>query len=183
MSGRISTSDAARRLVHGVWGVHRRLTARLDPGLAEASGLDLDAFVLLETITLTDLAPGEIAVALRVPAHTVSRGLGALAEAGLIVRVLDPADARRRVVTPTEAGRAALARAHAHLDVALSGWLTELAPDRVVAALDALTRLATGRDEPSEEDRERAEGRQVHAANGAGHAGRAAARRITRPPR
>ncbi len=133
--------------MHGIWGVHRRLTARLASTLAEASGLDLDAFVLLETVALTDLAPGEIALALRLPAHTVSRGLGALEADGLVVRTLDPADARRRVVSPTEAGRAALARAHAHLDTALGGWLVELPPDRTVAALDALTRLATGRDE------------------------------------
>jgi DNA-binding MarR family transcriptional regulator len=146
---RATSSDAARRLVHGIWGVHRRLAARLEPTLADASGLDLDAFVLLETVALTDLAPGEIALALRLPAHTVSRGLGALEAAGLVVRSLDAMDARRRVVTPTDAGRAALARAHAHLDEALGGWLTELAPDRIVAALDALTRLATGRDEAS----------------------------------
>ncbi len=146
-TSRFTSSEAARRLVHGVWGVHRRLTDRLERTLADASGLDLDAFVLLETVALTDLAPGEIGQALRLPAHTVSRGLGALERDGLLVRSLDPADARRRVVVPTEAGRAALARAHAHLDAALGGWLTELAPDRIVAALDALTRLATGRDE------------------------------------
>lgn len=139
-------AEAARRLVHGVWGMHRRLETRLRPGLEEACGLDLDDFVLLETVALTDLAPGEVALALRVPPHTVSRGLGRLEGAGLVQRRIDPGDARRRSVALTDAGRGALARAHAHLEARLAGWLTELPPDRTLLALDAITRLATGRD-------------------------------------
>jgi DNA-binding MarR family transcriptional regulator len=148
-SARATTSlaDASRRLVHGVWGMHRRLTVRLDPDLQEACGLDLDDFVLLETLALTALPPGEVAVALRVPPHTVSRGLGRLEGAGLVARRIDAEDARRRVVVLTDAGRAALAQAHAHLEAALGGWLTELPPDRTLLALDAITRLATGRDD------------------------------------
>jgi DNA-binding MarR family transcriptional regulator len=141
-----TTTEATRRLVHGVWGMHRRMATLLGAGLPEACGLDLDDFVLLETIALTDLAPGEVAQALRLPAHTVSRGLGRLEGAGLVARRIDPEDARRRVVVLTDAGRAALARAHAHLEQALGPWLTELPPDRTLLALDALTRLATGRD-------------------------------------
>ncbi|MDF1522541.1 MAG: MarR family winged helix-turn-helix transcriptional regulator [Trueperaceae bacterium] len=141
-----TTTEATRRLVHGVWGMHRRMATLLGTGLPEACGLDLDDFVLLETIALTDLAPGEVAQALRLPAHAVSRGLGRLEGAGLVARRIDPEDARRRVVALTDAGRAALARAHAHLERALGPWLTELPPDRTLLALDALTRLATGRD-------------------------------------
>lgn len=151
-SARTTTSlaEASRRLVHGVWGMHRRLTVRLEPGLPEACGLDLDDFVLLETLALSDLAPGEVAMALRLPPHAVSRGLGRLEGAGLVVRKIAPGDARRRMVVLTDAGRAALARAHAHLEGALGGWLTELPPDRALLALDAITRLATGRDDAPE---------------------------------
>lgn len=141
-----SHAEAARRLVHGVWGMHRRLSVHLDPALADACGLDLDDFVLLETVALTGLAPGEVAQALRVPPHGVSRGLGRLEGAGLVQRRIDPGDARRRSVVLTDAGRAALGRAHAHLASALAGWLDELPPDRALLALDAITRLATGRD-------------------------------------
>lgn len=132
--------------MHGVWGMHRRLQVHLEPGLVDACGLHLDDFVLLETVALTDLAPGEVALALRLPPHAVSRGLGRLEGAGLVQRRIDPGDARRRSVALTDAGRAALARAHAHLETALAGWLAELPPDRTLLALEAVTRLATGRD-------------------------------------
>lgn len=141
-----AASDAIRRLVHGAWGVHQRIATRLDPGLAEACGLDLDDFVLLETFALTDLAPGEVATALRLQPHTVSRGLGRLEEAGLVLRRIDPEDARRRTVALTDGGRTALARAHAYLERTLGHLLGELSPDRALLVLDALTRLATGRD-------------------------------------
>jgi DNA-binding MarR family transcriptional regulator len=54
------------------------------------------------------------------------------------------------VVVLTDAGRTALARAHAHLEAVLGAWLSELPPDRTLLALDAITRLATGRDDAPE---------------------------------
>lgn len=57
---------------------------------------------------------------------TMSRRLGSLVERGLIAREPDPADGRAFLVTPTEAGRAAVERERARrvalVTDALDGW-------------------------------------------------------------
>jgi len=141
-----STAGSSRRLVHGLAGALRRLEARAVPDMRAAAGLDLDDFVFLETIAMTDLAPGEIADALRIPAHGVSRRLAALERAGLVRRSLDPADARRRVLTVTPHGRTTLAAAHGTLEARIAPMLADLGAERSHALLDALTRLAAGLD-------------------------------------
>jgi len=141
-----ATAGQARRLVHGLAGAWRRLEARATPALLASTGLDLDDFVFLETIAMTDLSPGEIAAALRIPAHGVSRRLAALEGAGLVRRTLDPDDARRRVLTVTPHGSSTLAAAHIALDARLGPMLQALGAERNHALLDALTRLAAGVD-------------------------------------
>ncbi len=142
------SQDLARRLVHGLTAVQRRVEARAARPLRSNNGLDLDVFVLLETIANTDLAPGEIADALRLPAHGISRRLAVLEKAGLIERHLDPNDARRRSLRLTQRGRLALGEAQQQLAQALSPLFDELGGDeRVAALLDGLTMLAAGSDE------------------------------------
>jgi len=136
----------ARRLVHGLAGAWRRLEARAAPDMRASAGLDLDDFVFLETVAMTDLAPGEIAAALRIPPHGVSRRLAALEHAGLVRRTLDPEDHRRRVLSVTPHGHTVLAAAHASLEARVAPMLRELGPERSAAVLDALTRLAAGLD-------------------------------------
>lgn len=140
----------ARRLVHGLAGAQRRLEARVAPAVLAATGLDLEDFVFLETVAMTDLVPGEIATALRLPPHGVSRRLATLEAAGLLRRALDPDDHRRRQLTVTPHGLAVLAAAHAALEERAAPLLHELGPRRSAALLDALTRLAAGLD-PEEE--------------------------------
>jgi DNA-binding MarR family transcriptional regulator len=118
-----ATAGQARRLVHGLAGAWRRVEARAAPAVAASTGLDLDDFVFLETIAMTDLSPGEIAAALRIPAHGVSRRLAALEGAGLVRRSLDPDDARRRVLTVTPHGRSTLTDAHAALEARVAPML------------------------------------------------------------
>lgn len=140
--------DLARRLVHGLTAVQRRVEARTARPLRSNNGLDLDVFVLLETIANTDLAPGEIADALRLPAHGISRRLAVLEKAGLIERHLDANDARRRSLRLTQRGHLALAEAQQQLGRALSPLFEELGgEERVAALLDGLTMLAAGSDE------------------------------------
>ena len=147
---RFMTSSAAagiaRRLVHGLAGARRRLEAHATPAMQRSAALDLDDFVFLETIAMTDLSPGEIAAALRIPPHGVSRRLAALERAGLVRRALDPDDARRRVLTVTPHGRTTLTAAHATLEARVAPMLRELGAERSHALLDALTRLAAGFD-------------------------------------
>jgi DNA-binding MarR family transcriptional regulator len=140
----------ARRLVHGLAGAWRRLEARAAPAMRASAGLDLDDFVFLETVAMTDLAPGEIAAALRIPPHGVSRRLAALEGAGLVRRALDPEDHRRRVLSVTPHGHAVLAAAHAALEARVAPMLGEIGPERSAALLDALTRLAAGLDPEDE---------------------------------
>jgi DNA-binding MarR family transcriptional regulator len=141
-----AAAGLARRLVHGLAGARRRLETHAAPAMQRAAALDLDDFVFLETIAMTDLSPGEIAAALRIPAHGVSRRLAALEGAGLVRRALDPDDARRRVLTVTPHGRSSLAAAHATLEERVAPMLRELGTERSHALLDALTRLAAGFD-------------------------------------
>ena len=139
-------ASLARRLVHGLAGAWRRLEARAAPDMLASADLDLNDFVFLETVAMTDLSPGEIAAALRIPPHGVSRRLAALEGAGLLRRALDPTDQRRRVLTVTPHGRTTLAAAHAALEARVAPMLRELGPERSAALLDALTRLASGLD-------------------------------------
>jgi DNA-binding MarR family transcriptional regulator len=146
-----STAGLARRLVHGLAGARRRLETHATPAMQRAVALDLDDFVFLETIAMTDLSPGEIAAALRIPPHGVSRRLAALERAGLVRRALDPEDARRRVLTVTPHGRTTLTSAHATLEARVAPMLRELGAERSHALLDALTRLAAGFDAEDED--------------------------------
>lgn len=144
----VMVQDFARRLVHGLSAVQRRVEARTADPLRSNHGLDLDVFVLLETIANTDLSPGEIAEALRIPAHGISRRLAILERAGLIERHLDASDARRRSLRLTARGHAALTEAQQRLAQVLSPLLRELgSEERATALLDGLTMLAAGSDE------------------------------------
>jgi MarR family transcriptional regulator, organic hydroperoxide resistance regulator len=141
-----SSRDASRHLVHAFWAVRQRLDASVGAPLAEATGLDLMEFVLLEYAAMTDLSPTEIAAAVRVPEHTVSRRLGSLERAGLLHRRIDPDDGRRRTLMLTGAGRARLAEARDALGARLGPMLDELGATRVAALLDALTAFAAADD-------------------------------------
>lgn len=141
-----SASTSPRRLLHGLTGAWRRVEARAAAELRRVSGLELSDVVFLETVAMTDLSPGEIAEALRIPPHGVSRRLAALESAGLLRRAIDPADHRRRVLALTAHGRAQLASVQATLEETLGPLFGELGPERSTALLDALTRLAAGSD-------------------------------------
>jgi DNA-binding MarR family transcriptional regulator len=67
-----------------------------------------------------------------------------LEQAGLLERVTDPADRRARLVRPTAAGQAVLARAGARLRVLHDRWARELegvSVAQVVQALGILIRI------------------------------------------
>jgi DNA-binding MarR family transcriptional regulator len=139
-------SNHPRRLLHGLTGAWRRVEGRAGGALRSATGLDLSDVVFLETVAMTDLSPGEIAEALRIPAHGVSRKLAALEGSGLLRRTIDPADHRRRVLALTPHGRSQLASVQATLEATLGPLFGELGAERSAALLDALTRLAAGVD-------------------------------------
>lgn len=138
--------DVSRRFLHAFWAVRQRVEARVGAPLRRELGIDLTDIVLLEYAAMTDLSPTEIAAAVRLPEHGVSRRLGALEHAGLLHRRLDPKDARRRRLVLTGAGRARLSDARTAVHQRLAPILGELGPARLAALLDALTALAAADD-------------------------------------
>jgi DNA-binding MarR family transcriptional regulator len=143
-----SDRDLARRYLHGVWAAMRHLETRLEPRLREQAGLGLAELVLLEYAAHTDLGPGQLASAIHLPDHAVSRLLGRLERAGLLVRGAAPEDARRRTLHVTPAGRAALARAQSALTGAVAPLARQLGDRRLGHLVEALTLLVAAETGP-----------------------------------
>jgi DNA-binding MarR family transcriptional regulator len=102
---------------------HAQVFEHLDPG-----GTRITA--LAERARMTHQAMGEL--------------VADLEQAGLLERVTDPADRRARLVRPTAAGQAVLARAGARLRVLHDRWACELegvSVAQVVQALGILIRI------------------------------------------
>jgi DNA-binding MarR family transcriptional regulator len=76
------------------------------------SGLRTTAYAILARVAREGPLPlGRLAGRLALDRTTLSRELRPLVASGLVAYATDPADARRRVVTLTEAGEAAVGRA------------------------------------------------------------------------
>jgi DNA-binding MarR family transcriptional regulator len=125
-------------LVRAVYG----LTA-LKRDMARLAGFD-HPVGLLPLAVVHRLAPArvkDVADALHVDLSVASRQVAALEAAGYIRRTPDADDRRAQRVSLTDAGDAALARAHERIvgvfASALQGWTG----DEVAALTDALTRL------------------------------------------
>ena len=112
------------------------------PVLKERHGLDMGDFFLLDRIAASDLSPSEIAAALEMPAHAISRRLDVLEKQGLIRRTLDRRDARRRVLSLTKAGERRLQQAGATMEQETEAFLAVLDPEDLDALLDSLDCLA-----------------------------------------
>ena len=101
--------------------------------------------MLLEQIGTTDLSPSEIAEVMQIPAHNISRKLAHLQRDGLIRRTLDPDDARRRVLSLTDAGQEVSKRAQRTLDEEVSGLLATLSKGDAATMIRSLETVAQGR--------------------------------------
>jgi DNA-binding MarR family transcriptional regulator len=102
---------------------HAQVFEHLDPGGTRVTAL-------AERARMTHQAMGEL--------------VADLEQAGLVERVTDPADRRARLVRPTAAGQAVLARAGARLRVLHDRWARELdgvSVAQVVQALGILIRI------------------------------------------
>jgi DNA-binding MarR family transcriptional regulator len=83
----------------------------------------------------------DVARELHVDFSVASRQLTALASAGYIERQADPDDRRAQLVSPTEAGVAALERAHDRIVSVFTSVLEGWSDDDLASLTDALTRL------------------------------------------
>ncbi len=132
----------AQRFLHSYWKLRQHFICRVNPRLKEGYGLGLPDIFLLHYIAGSDLSPGEIAHALRLPAHAISRRLDALERGGYIVRALDPEDARRRVLSPTPSGERLLADVLTSLEETVAELLGRLEPQERLHLIHLLERLS-----------------------------------------
>jgi DNA-binding MarR family transcriptional regulator len=124
----------------------RLALARSARRLRQEAGTDLSPSLTaaLATVELHGpLTPSELAARERVQRPTVTRIVGRLEEAGLVVRAADPGDRRSALISVTPAGRELLAVARTRKDAFLSERLDALgAEDR--ATLERAAALLEG---------------------------------------
>lgn len=128
------------------WQLRQHFIGHISPQLREAHGLDMPEVFLLHYIRESSLSPGEIAAAMLLPPHTISRWLERLEQQRYITRSLDPDDARRRVLSVTPAGERVLDAALERLDQAVGALLSRLEPEKrrqLVTLLEQLTEPET----------------------------------------
>ncbi|GEL20805.1 MarR family transcriptional regulator [Pseudonocardia asaccharolytica DSM 44247 = NBRC 16224] len=128
--------ELAARLRLAVGRLHRRI--RID-GRESIPPLQLSTLVTVEQhgpLRLSDLARREA-----VSAPTMSRVLAALDEQGLVVRAVDPQDARGVRITLSEKGAAALATVRSHRTALVARRLTRLSEDQRTTLREALPAL------------------------------------------
>lgn len=123
------THDKLRRLM-------RRLSQHYDNRLRPVGLKTTQYSLLARVVSLGPIRPVDLAEAMGVDASTLTRNLKPLADVGWLVQAPGP-DARSRLISATDAGRAKLADARVPWRAAQSALADTLGVDRV-AALHAL---------------------------------------------
>lgn len=122
-----------------IWRLQRRLFEEARPCM-EAAGIKPKGLFLLAHIQ-KGAYPKELAESFHMPPPTVSHLIGALEDAGYLVRESDPKDRRRYLLKITEEGEAALETARKCLEGVVRGWLESLRPEEAQTLLGLLERL------------------------------------------
>ena len=142
MSGPLANHDeTSDRLRITIARLARRLRSTASSGRLTPTQVS----VLFTVVRHGPLALADLAEREALHPTMLSRVVGALTEAGLLVRNADAADRRAAQVSATAAGRRLRARIHAERNAALAAALARLAPearDAVTAALPGLEELA-----------------------------------------
>ena len=126
----------------GFWGIRQRLFRHVNPILRDRHKLDMSEYFLLQYVSSSDLRPSELAEALQMPAHAVSRKLDSLEREGFIERTLDPSDARKRVLTMTDEGKGVLQAASQMMNREVETMLSVLEPEALEQLLISLQALS-----------------------------------------
>ena len=137
----------SRRFIHSFWQLRQQIISQVNPRVREEHGVDFLEVMILEQIGSTDMSPSEIAEAMQIPAHNISRKLDALEKAGLIERALDPSDARRRVLSLTPVGKEVAGAAQKTLDKEVERMLEVLSVDDATAMIQSLETVAQRRSQ------------------------------------
>jgi DNA-binding MarR family transcriptional regulator len=130
---RVSTHDLSTALRIGVARLGRRLRAeKADDEVSDAQISALAFLVREGAHTLGELSEHE-----RVTPPSMNRTVNCLADSGFIVRVADPSDRRKVVVTPTDKGRELIAETRRRRDAWLYQRLRTLSPEQRRTLSDA----------------------------------------------
>jgi len=122
-----------------------RLARRLRSTASAGSLTPTQVSVLFTVVRQGPLALSELAEVEALHPTMLSRVVGALSDAGLVVRSADAADRRVAQVSATATGRRLRERIHAERNAALGAALAQLEPaqrDAIAAALGGLEELA-----------------------------------------
>lgn len=128
--------------MHAFWGIRQKLFRHVNPVLRNRHNLDMSEYFLLQYVSSSDLGPTEIAEALQMPAHAISRKLDSLERGGFLERTLDPGDARKRVLTITAKGKGVLQEASQTMNEEVERMLSVLEPEALEGLLTSLEALA-----------------------------------------
>lgn len=96
----------------------------------------------------TRMGISEVAAAIGVDQPRASRLVNDAAERGLVLRSVDPRDARRSVIALSDAGRAMLETARASRRSAVTEALAEFTPEETATLATLLTRFAAAWPQP-----------------------------------
>ena len=129
--------------MHGFWGIRQKVFRHVNPVLQEKHRLDMPEYFLLQYVSSSNLGPSEIAEALQMPAHAISRKLDTLERGGFLERTLDPNDARKRVLTITAKGKGMLQKASETINEEVESLLSALEPEALEQFLTSLEALST----------------------------------------
>lgn len=116
---------------------HRRLADAGHPEVTAALGFAIQA--IGSGGTATDVA-GSLGVSKQAAAKTIDR----LVALGYVSISLDPADARRKIVTPTDRGRDMLGHSARIFDEIRADWSARIGAGRLAQLGDDLAHLADG---------------------------------------
>lgn len=117
----------------------RSALSRLDAELRAAHGIGLDAYDVLQQLTLAvePLRMGDLTAALLIAPSSCTRIVGSLERSGLVERAADPTDRRAVRVSITEEGRVLRRRAAVTHVRGVRALLRDVEPE-VLAALGQL---------------------------------------------
>ncbi|MCX7799355.1 MAG: MarR family winged helix-turn-helix transcriptional regulator [Fimbriimonadales bacterium] len=137
------SADAPVSLVAEAALFYEAVASRLEPRLKEA-GLTMGTFELLSAVHAARgrAHQAELARRLGVTPPTLCEALRSAVRAGLVVQQDDPADARIKRVSLTEAGAAALARTLSELDELEREAVAELGEQAALELATGLRRAA-----------------------------------------
>lgn len=140
--------EGVSAIIRAVRCAEHRAAGFPDTGLRRA-----DASVLRVLTEAGELRTGDLAHRLGVDASVVSRQLTALGAEGLVSRHQDEADARASLAAVTDLGRSKLEALYAAYAQRLHATLGDLTDEELLAAADALHKVAAAIAPPGNGDR------------------------------